>query len=225
MRGRIVVVNFGSEDLKRTKAALSEEQFEVVPAATPTEALKALDRGVVAGLVLPTILQGMDAERLAAIARHHNHNLLLVFGCTSRIEEDYLKSRFKPPLACLQLPWDRQALSFAVRSGTDQSAAKFSRDSTAVRDSGETHTGNTSDRPFGTLLVELLEAGSTGMLSLANAAVGITGSPSRCTVRRPICKVRPTRAGPGPIPAHAHGPMGPWTGWGLLGPLGSYRPL
>ncbi len=171
MRGRIVVVNFGSEDLKRTKAALSEEQFEVVPAATPTEALKALDRGVVAGLVLPTILQGMDAERLAAIARHHNHNLLLVFGCTSRIEEDYLKSRFKPPLACLQLPWDRQALSFAVRSGTDQSAAKFSRDSTAVRDSGETHTGNTSDRPFGTLLVELLEAGSTGMLSLANAAV------------------------------------------------------
>lgn len=171
MRGRIVVVNFGTEDLKRTKAALSEEQFEVVPAATPTDALKALDRGTVAGLVLPTVLQGMDAERLAAVARHHNSNLLLVFGCSSRIEEDYLKSRFKPPLACLQLPWDRQALSFAVRSGTDQSSGKFSRDNTAVRQSGETLSGNLSQRPFGSLVVELLELGSTGSLALANAAV------------------------------------------------------
>ena len=171
-QGRVVLVGFQKNELRRATAALGEEGFEVAHAPEPAEALTLCEDGGITAIVLPTLMTGVPGEHLAATVRHHYEHVVVVFGCHSRLEESYLKSRFAPPLVCLQLPWDKQALLFALRSGVDQAKVEaFGREDTAVREGGPSFKGNLADKSVGKVLVELLDRSVTGTLVVENAAI------------------------------------------------------
>ena len=172
IKGRVVLVGFQKDQLRRATAALSDEGFEVAHAPDAAKALTLCEEEGLLAVVLPSLATGTHGEHLAAVIRHHLQHVVIVFGCHSYLEESYLKSRFAPPVVCLQLPWDKQALMFAVRSGVDQAQIEaFGREDTAVREGGPSYKGNFRDKPIGRVLVELLDRSATGILVIENATV------------------------------------------------------
>ena len=169
MLGRLVLVGLNRADAKRATAALKEAGAEVVVADGPDDALAECEARPVSALILPLSLSGIDGIHLAEIVRHHHPEATLVFGCSSGLEESYLKTHFLAPVVCVRLPWDQQSLLSAIRSVSDQSVVgDFLASDTQAN---ALASGTFQERPFAAVMIDLLNARSTGVLRIENASV------------------------------------------------------
>ncbi|MCA9565153.1 MAG: DUF4388 domain-containing protein, partial [Myxococcales bacterium] len=166
----ILLLGLEDDEFVELAPILHENGFAATCTQDVAVALDEFDRTRPGTVVLPSLLNQIDAERLARMLRRAVPGLSLVIAYAHPLEEMYFRESLPAPIAFVERPVDGNAVVAAVKETLRTPTAGFSVVHSQAAASAPL-AGDLHEKPFAELMIELLEVNATGVLRIENQAV------------------------------------------------------